>query len=76
MGGFSHRGIQQQVLGEQVYCFCQNISYGDMIACDFPNCKYEWFHFACVGLTKKPESNFGDKWYCIECLETVKKSLK
>jgi chromatin modification-related protein YNG2 len=65
--------ISQQVLGEQVYCFCQNISYGDMVACDYPNCKYEWFHFPCVGLTKKPDTNYGDFWYCIECLEKVKK---
>ena len=54
---------------EEVYCFCRNVSYGDMIACDDPSCKYEWFHFPCVGLTKKPEANFGQYWYCDTCLE-------
>jgi len=43
-----------------------------MIACDSPTCKYEWFHFPCVGLTKKPEANYGTEWYCIECLELTK----
>lgn len=46
---------------EPVYCFCKNVSYGDMIACDNKDCPYEWFHFACVGLTQKPE---GGVWYC------------
>ena len=59
---------------EETYCFCQNISYGDMVACDKQDCRYEWFHFPCVGLTKIPEYNYGDNWYCPECLEKVKKS--
>ena len=46
---------------EPVYCFCKNVSYGDMIACDNKDCPYEWFHFACVGLSHKPE---GGVWYC------------
>jgi len=58
---------------EETYCFCQNISYGDMVACDHPNCRHEWFHFPCVGLTKRPEVNYGNSWYCPECLEKVKK---
>lgn len=44
---------------EETYCYCQNISYGDMIACDSEFCKYEWFHFPCVGLTRKPDTNYG-----------------
>ena len=57
---------------EQTYCFCQNISYGDMVACDCTTCNYEWFHFPCVGLTKKPDANYGTQWFCIECLEGTK----
>lgn len=45
------------------YCVCQNISYGEMVACDNPECPIEWFHFACVGLTEQPKG----KWYCPEC---------
>jgi hypothetical protein len=39
-----------------------------MIACDNKNCPYEWFHFACVGLSQKPE---GGKWYCQKCTVLV-----
>ena len=39
---------------EPTYCFCNNVSYGDMIACDNENCPFEWFHFPCVGVTEKP----------------------
>lgn len=28
----------------------RQISYGQMIACENPDCATEWFHFACVGL--------------------------
>ena len=54
----------KQALREPLYCFCKNVSYGDMIACDNKQCPYEWFHFACVGLMAKPE---GGKWYCQKC---------
>lgn len=36
-----------------------------MIACDNPDCKYEWFHWACVRVTKQPDDD--QKWYCPEC---------
>lgn len=52
---------------EPVYCFCQSVSYGDMIACDNQACPYEWFHFPCVGLLQKPEG----KWYCQKCILLV-----
>ncbi|CDK26831.1 unnamed protein product [Kuraishia capsulata CBS 1993] len=48
---------------DELYCFCQQISYGNMVACDNPDCKYEWFHYGCVGL-KEPPSGI---WYCSDC---------
>ncbi|OLL23507.1 Chromatin modification-related protein YNG2 [Neolecta irregularis DAH-3] len=39
----------------QVYCYCQTVSYGNMIACDNENCPREWFHWGCVGLTAEPK---------------------
>jgi hypothetical protein len=45
---------------EPVYCFCNYISYGNMIKCDNPTCKREWFHFHCVGLKNQPKG----KWFC------------
>ncbi|KAJ6574690.1 hypothetical protein B0H19DRAFT_1125297 [Mycena capillaripes] len=50
---------------ENLYCFCQKQSYGDMIACDNDDCPYEWFHLSCVQLTQPPL----EKWYCRECVE-------
>lgn len=35
---------------EPVYCFCRQISYGAMVACENPDCTIEWFHFPCVNL--------------------------
>ncbi|GAV76626.1 PHD domain-containing protein/ING domain-containing protein [Cephalotus follicularis] len=48
---------------EPTYCFCNQVSYGEMVACDNPDCKIEWFHFGCVGLKEHPKG----KWYCSDC---------
>lgn len=51
---------------EPTYCVCNQVSFGDMIACDNENCQGgEWFHYTCVGLT--PETRFKGKWYCPTC---------
>ncbi|KAK9708271.1 Inhibitor of growth proteins N-terminal histone-binding [Popillia japonica] len=54
---------------EPTYCLCHQVSYGEMIGCDNPDCPIEWFHFACVGLTTKPKG----KWYCPKCTQDRKK---
>ncbi|CAH1733357.1 unnamed protein product [Aphis gossypii] len=56
---------------EPKYCLCQQVSYGDMICCDNPECSIEWFHFECVNLTTKPKK----KWFCPNCKKTDKKKL-
>ncbi|XP_022735079.1 PHD finger protein ING1-like isoform X2 [Durio zibethinus] len=48
---------------EPTYCLCNQVSYGEMVACDNPDCKIEWFHFGCVGLKEQPKG----KWYCSDC---------
>ncbi|KMT18248.1 hypothetical protein BVRB_2g024140 isoform B [Beta vulgaris subsp. vulgaris] len=48
---------------EPTYCLCNQVSYGEMVACDHPDCRIEWFHFGCVGLKEKPKG----KWYCSDC---------
>lgn len=53
---------------EPVYCFCNQVSFGDMIACDNTNCSREWFHYGCVGLASPPKG----KWYCKECEPLMK----
>jgi hypothetical protein len=47
------------------YCWCEGGESGKMVACDNPQCTIEWFHFECVGLTRKPRG----KWFCSEVCE-------
>ncbi|KAM5163858.1 inhibitor of growth protein 5 isoform 1-T1 [Mantella aurantiaca] len=54
---------------EPTYCLCHQVSYGEMIGCDNPDCPIEWFHFACVDLTTKPKG----KWFCPRCTQERKK---
>lgn len=39
---------------EPTYCYCNSVSYGEMVACDAAECEREWFHLACVGLKVAP----------------------
>ncbi|PAV22816.1 hypothetical protein PNOK_0277300 [Pyrrhoderma noxium] len=56
----------------RVYCICDGHSYGEMIGCDQPGCKREWFHLMCVGLSEAPKG----VWYCEECTATRKKNAR
>jgi inhibitor of growth protein 3 len=61
---------------DKKYCLCQNVSHGDMIACDNDDCPFEWFHWACVGMKSEPK---GGSWFCPVCrdkTDDVKKSGK
>ena len=42
---------------EQRYCYCNGVSYGEMVGCDDESCPREWFHLSCVGLIKAPNKN-------------------
>uniref|UniRef100_A0A914XPV4 Inhibitor of growth protein n=1 Tax=Plectus sambesii TaxID=2011161 RepID=A0A914XPV4_9BILA len=48
---------------EPTYCLCEQVSFGEMIGCDYVKCTIEWFHFECVELKTKPKG----KWYCPLC---------
>jgi hypothetical protein len=53
---------------EPRYCYCNEVSYGNMVACDNLDCPREWFHLACVNLDKAPVGR--TKWFCSdECKE-------
>jgi inhibitor of growth protein 3 len=54
-----------------LYCFCQKVSFGDMVGCDNDNCKYQWFHWTCVGLKNEPAG----EWLCPECRKLPKGEL-
>ena len=47
------------------FCYCQRSdAEGDMVGCDNPGCKYEWFHLQCLKLASLPTSK---RWYCPDC---------
>ncbi|KAJ8715042.1 hypothetical protein PYW08_005023 [Mythimna loreyi] len=55
---------------EPRYCICNQVSYGDMVACDNQDCPYEWFHYPCVGITAPPKG----KWYCPQCQTNMRRN--
>lgn len=58
---------------EPRYCYCNEVSYGQMVACDNDACPREWFHLPCVQLEKAPVGRA--KWFCSdECQEQHAKS--
>ena len=50
----------------KICCFCS--SFGNMIACDNSKCKFEWFHYSCINITRAVKG----KWYCKDCKEKIK----
>lgn len=61
-----------QTIDDRRYCFCNEMSYGEMIACDNANCRREWFHYPCVGIVTPPKG----KWFCSECLQQQQQQLQ
>lgn len=63
-------------VGPEHWCICKGGATEDMIACESGRCKYEWFHFACVGLTQDDADKLEDEgieWLCPACTETGKR---
>jgi len=76
---------------EPLYCYCNGVSYGEMVACDHDDCEREWFHLDCVGLKaappssgkyRNPQADGGwltlalVKWYCDNCKDRIKTGKK
>ena len=49
------------------YCICNRPCFEPILACDRPNFKVEWYHYACVKLTRAPKAS----WICPPCLIEV-----
>jgi inhibitor of growth protein 3 len=49
------------------YCFCNQRSYGEMVACENEDCPYQWFHTGCLNMKKVPDED--EDWYCPTCRE-------
>ncbi|KAF2867012.1 hypothetical protein BDV95DRAFT_598525 [Massariosphaeria phaeospora] len=65
---FQEEDTEEDGDDEPRFCFCNEVSYGQMVGCDNDTCPREWFHLACVGLEKPPPSKL--KWFCgDECKE-------
>ncbi|QRW27708.1 transcriptional regulatory protein PHO23 [Rhizoctonia solani] len=45
---------------DEIYCFCGEGSFGEMIACDADGCEREW-----ASLKVVPEEN--EEWFCADC---------
>ncbi|KAF2013886.1 hypothetical protein BU24DRAFT_249244 [Aaosphaeria arxii CBS 175.79] len=69
MGGMGH---EEDESDDTKYCFCQRVSFGDMVACDNDNCHYQWFHWECVGIKEEP---VGD-WLCPDCRKQPPNKIK
>ena len=57
--------VEEEQDDDRKYCFCQRVSFGEMVGCENDKCPYEWFHLGCVGLKEAPKDQ--DVWYCPEC---------
>jgi len=55
---------------EPRYCYCNGVSYGEMVACDADGCAKEWFHLDCVGLKVAPKGN-GESFPVLEIASTA-----
>ncbi|KAF5099658.1 hypothetical protein D0Z00_001541 [Geotrichum galactomycetum] len=52
---------------DTLYCICQRPSFGQMVACDWETCPYEWYHLRCLKMRRLPPPD--GKWYCPSCVE-------
>ncbi|KAL7666906.1 Chromatin modification-related protein [[Candida] zeylanoides] len=65
-----HQGTQPETgANEPTYCYCNQVSFGEMVGCDGDDCKREWFHLPCIGFKNPPKG----KWYCDDCVAKMKK---
>ena len=54
------------------YCFCQRVSFGDMVGCDNDDCRFQWFHWECVNIKESPVG----EWLCPECRKLPPSKIK
>jgi len=72
MSGIGGGDAEEDESDDTKYCTCQRVSFGDMVACDNDNCRYQWFHWECVGIKEEP---LGD-WLCPECRNQAPAKIK
>jgi inhibitor of growth protein 3 len=72
MSGVNGGDADEEESDDTKYCFCQRVSFGDMVACDNDNCQYQWFHWECVNIKEEP---VGD-WLCPACTKQPSNKIK
>ncbi|KAF2196311.1 hypothetical protein GQ43DRAFT_476444 [Delitschia confertaspora ATCC 74209] len=72
MTGMAGDAQEEDESDDTKYCFCQRVSFGDMVACDNENCQFQWFHWECVGIKEEP---VGD-WLCPDCRKLPPNKIK
>ena len=55
--------VERRIILRDTFGLCGEGEHRRFIACDNPSCSIEWYHYKCVGITKKPQG----KWYCPTC---------
>jgi len=73
-GGVEEDGmdVDDEGTDDTKYCYCQKVSYGDMVACDNAECKGQWFHWNCAGLTTEPLG----EWLCRDCAKLPRSKIR
>ena len=71
------RGLElDEAADDTKYCYCHDVSHGDMIACDNADCRTQWFHWTCAGIESEPQG----EWLCRDCRrlprERIRKQLQ
>jgi len=72
MAGMGNGDHEEDESDDTKYCFCQRVSFGDMVACDNDNCQFQWFHWECVNIKEEP---VGD-WLCPDCRKQPANKIK
>ena len=55
---------REDLVNNDVHCFCRRGESGKMIACDSLQCKIGWFHYSCLKLKEDFEPV---EWFCPQC---------
>jgi inhibitor of growth protein 3 len=71
-GGDNDDVEMEEAADDTKYCYCQDVSHGDMIACDNADCAIQWFHWTCAGITSEPQG----EWLCKECRKLPRDKIK
>ena len=60
---------------DRTYCFCDGVSYGEMIACDDDDCEREWVRFLC-SVVYRTTTNCGPASSSTSTVSASRRSLR